>query len=90
MIPLRHSDCLNRRAMHASLRQRTLLRALEIVGDEATLARKLQVPSADLRAWLRATDVPPMAVFLAAVDIVESCIPAVDYGSGRAPLAAEL
>lgn len=81
---------MKRRAMHPSLRQRTLLRALEIVGDEATLARKLQVPMGDLRAWLGGTDVPPTAVFLAAVDIVESCIPAVDYGSGRAPLAAEL
>ena len=81
---------MNRRAMHTSLRQRTLLRALEIVGDEATLARKLQVPMGDLQAWLGGSDVPPIAVFLAAVDIVESCIPAVDYGSGRAPLAAEL
>ena len=76
--------------MHSSLRQRTLLRALEIVGDEATLARKLRVPMEELRAWLRGADVPPTAVFLAAVDIVESCIAAVDYGSGRAPLAAEL
>ena len=81
---------MKRRTMHQSLRQRTLLRALEIVGDEGTLARKLHVPMAELQAWLGGTDAPPIAVFLAAVDIVESCIPAVDYGSGGAPLAAEL
>lgn len=81
---------MKRRTMHQSLRQRTLLRALEIVGDEATLARKLQVPMAELQTWLGGADTPPIAVFLAAVDIVESCIPAVDYGSHRAPLGAGL
>jgi hypothetical protein len=75
---------------HVSLRQRTLLRALEIVGDEATLARKLQAPRVELRAWLHGTETPPTAAFLAAVDIVEYCVAAVDYGSGRAPLPAEL
>lgn len=76
--------------MQLSLRQRTLLRALEIVGDERTLARKLQVPIAELRGWLRGSEAAPTAVFLAAVDIVESCIPGLDYGSGRAPLGVEL
>jgi hypothetical protein len=56
------------------LRQRTLLRALEIVGDHYVLARRLRVPMDELRAWLAGADVPPTAVFLAAVDIVGSQI----------------
>ncbi len=50
--------------------QRTLKCALEIVGSEKTLARRLLVPVAELQAWLRGEDKPPKAVFLAAVDIV--------------------
>ena len=53
-----------------SLRQRTLQRALEISGDVRRLSRKLHVPMEELQEWLKGRDVPPTAVFLAAVDIV--------------------
>jgi hypothetical protein len=54
------------------IRHRTLLRALEIIGDQRSLARTLHVPALDLSAWLRGVETPPIAVFLAAVDIVDA------------------
>lgn len=49
---------------------RTLHEALRLAGSERMLARRLQVPIAVLRSWLAAEEMPPMPVFLAAVDIV--------------------
>ena len=54
------------------LRYRTLLRAFEILGSRRALARQLRVPLADLDAWLKGDETPPTAVFLGAVDVVES------------------
>jgi len=59
-------------ATASRLRLRTLQRALEIVGDEQRLSRELRVPMEELRAWLAGRDMPPTAVFLSAVDIVEA------------------
>jgi hypothetical protein len=56
--------------LQRSLFQRTLKCALEIVGDEPRLARRLHVPLNDLQAWLSGEDRPPTGVFLTAVDIV--------------------
>jgi hypothetical protein len=59
----------------ASLRQRTLQSALQIVGDTHRLMRRLRVPMSDLRAWLEGREEAPTAVFLAAVDIVAAVEP---------------
>jgi len=68
----------------ASLRQRTLQAALQIIGDPQRLMRRLRVPMEDLRAWLAGRDEPPTAVFLAAVDIVASVGPfSADASPGR-------
>ena len=53
-----------------SLFERTLKSALDIVGDEQRLARRLRVPINDLHAWLTGQDKPPTWVFLCAVDVV--------------------
>jgi hypothetical protein len=58
------------RSVAESLRQRTLQRALEIVGRPAALSRRLRVPLWDLRLWLAGIEAPPTATFLEAVDIV--------------------
>lgn len=50
---------------------RTLLRALDVAGDERRLARWLQVPIQELRSWITGQDLPPTGVFLAAVDILQ-------------------
>jgi hypothetical protein len=55
---------------HASVFQRTLVRALGIVRGRKALARALRVPGSDLDAWLAGEESPPKWVFLAAVDIV--------------------
>jgi hypothetical protein len=56
--------------LQRTLFERTLRRALEIVGDEQRLARRLRVPLNDLHAWLTGDERPPIAAFLTAVDIV--------------------
>jgi hypothetical protein len=53
-----------------SLFQRTLNRALAIVGDERRLGRRLRVPIQDLQQWLTGEGTPPTWVFLSAVDVV--------------------
>lgn len=54
-----------------SIYARTLWRALELLGGEEKLARHLRVPASELREWLTGMEVPPMAYFLMAVDVVE-------------------
>jgi hypothetical protein len=66
-----------------SLFQRTLKRALDIVGDERRLARRLRVPFSDLHIWLMGAESPPTWVFLAAVDVV------VGAGGDTHPVAYE-
>jgi hypothetical protein len=54
----------------STLYQQTLWSALGIAGDEARLARRLQVPLTDLKGWLRGVEAPPLWAFLRAVDLV--------------------
>jgi len=55
----------------ASVSNRILRKAAAIVGGERALARYLQVPQAEIYAWMRpGASPPPMAVFLSAVDLV--------------------
>jgi hypothetical protein len=56
--------------LQRTLFERTLRRALDIVGDEQRLARRLRVPLNDLHAWLTGEERPPTTAFLTAVDIV--------------------
>ena len=56
--------------LQRTLFERTLRRALDIVGDEKRLARRLRVLLNDLHAWLTGEERPPTTAFLTAVDIV--------------------
>jgi hypothetical protein len=49
---------------------RVLQRAVEILGSERALARKLRVPRLALSGWLTGAERPISAVFLAAVDVL--------------------
>ena len=49
---------------------RTLHRACEILGGVPQLADHLRVPARLLRRWLEGRDMPPTAVFVAALDVV--------------------
>jgi DNA-directed RNA polymerase specialized sigma24 family protein len=48
----------------------TLVRAAELVGGAIPLARRLQVPIADLTRWLAGFERPSMGTFLKAVDLL--------------------
>jgi hypothetical protein len=48
----------------------TLIRAVGLVGGEALLARRLQVPMSHLADWLAGLDRPSMGTFLKVVDLV--------------------
>lgn len=56
--------------LQRTLFERTLKRALDIVGSEQRLARRLRVPLNDLQSWLTGEEKPPTTAFLTAVDIV--------------------
>lgn len=71
----------------ATLYQQALWSALTIAGDEAHLARRLHVPLADLKAWLRGLEPPPQSVFLAAVDLIVD--PEAPVALSRHPGAAQ-
>jgi hypothetical protein len=47
-----------------------LQRAVQLAGDERTLARYLRVPMPELFMWLKGEEMPPQIVFLRAVDLV--------------------
>jgi hypothetical protein len=53
-----------------TLEMRVLQRAAELLGSERALARALRVPIPDLFMWLRGSERPTRALFLAAVDIL--------------------
>jgi hypothetical protein len=63
-----------------TLEMRVLQRAVEKLGSERALARRLRVPMPDLFAWLKGSDRPPRVLFLEAVDILVECgdLPALD------------
>jgi len=55
----------------ASVYNRILQRAADIVGGERALARYLNIPQAEVYAWMRpGASPPPIAVFLKAADLV--------------------
>jgi hypothetical protein len=56
--------------MASSVYSRTFQKAAELAGGQKKLARHLRVPLADLQNWIADKDVPPMASFLRAVDLV--------------------
>lgn len=65
---------------------RTLQKAADLLGGRKKLARHLRVPIAELESWMSGSQVPPIGVFLKAVDLVldETGAPR-DAGSGEAP-----
>ena len=62
--------------MAASVYSRTLQKAAELIGGRARLCRHLRVPSDDLDKWIADAAVPPIGVFLRAVDLVIEETPA--------------
>ena len=58
-----------------------LIRAAEILGGPAPLARRLQVSVAELGRWLEGLDRPSLGTFLKVVDIL-------DEGSAKPQLTA--
>ena len=73
--------------MVTSVYSRTLQKAVEILGGQKKLARYLRVPLADLEKWIAGRDIPPMAIFLKAVDLVleETSSPPGDSEPGDPP-----
>lgn len=55
---------------HATVYARTLHRACLVLGGILPLARHLQVTREEVRGWLVGDEVPPEAVFIAAVEVV--------------------
>ena len=56
--------------MPSTVYMRTLHKAAELLGGRKPLARHLRVPLEELEKWMSGTAVPPMGVFLKAVDLV--------------------
>ena len=73
---------------HVSVEERTLRRALQLVGGTVPqLARALVVPAEVLERWLAGEEAPPAWVFLRAVDVIlnETTPPESDPGDPPAP-----
>jgi hypothetical protein len=65
---------------------RALQKAAEIMGSYQKLSRYLQVPAAELQSWIDGKSVPPVAVFLRAVDfILDETPPPAGSEPGDAP-----
>jgi hypothetical protein len=64
------TDCGAAPPSRATVYSRTLQRACEILGGVQPLAKQLGVDAGDLARWIDARGTPPLAVFLAAVDVV--------------------
>lgn len=56
--------------MAQSVYSRALRKAAEMMGSYQKLCRYLQVPAADLQSWIDDKAVPPVAVFLRAIDYI--------------------
>jgi hypothetical protein len=56
--------------MASSVYGRALQRAAELLGGRDKLAQILQVPKADLEAWIAERSKPPRDVFLRVVDLI--------------------
>jgi hypothetical protein len=68
---------------------RTLQKAAELIGGRAKLCRHLHVPAAELQKWIDDKAVPPIGIFLRAVDfIIDETSPPADSsepGDASAP-----
>jgi hypothetical protein len=73
-------------AMASIVYFRTLQKAADLLGGRKQLARHLRVPIAELENWMSGSQVPPIGVFLKAVDLVldETGAPR-DTDAGEAP-----
>jgi len=72
--------------MAFSVYSRTLQKAADVIGGQANLCRHLRVPAADLQKWIDDKAVPPIGIFLRAVDLViEETTPPADSGPGEPP-----
>jgi hypothetical protein len=73
--------------MALSVYSRTLQKAAELIGGRAKLCRHLRVPLAELEKWIEDRTVPPIGVFLRAVDLIieETPPPAGSEGPGEPP-----
>lgn len=60
---------------------RTLQKAAELCGGHKKLARHLRVPLADVEKWTAGRDVPPISVFLKAIDLILDETPSPAAGS---------
>lgn len=56
--------------MTASIYSRALMKAADLLGGRAELARALQVPLADIDHWIAGDSKPPRETFLRVVDII--------------------
>jgi len=76
-----------KRRVAQSVYSRTLQKAAELIGGRGQLCRHLHVPMADLQKWIDDKAMPPIGVFLRAVDLVieETPPPAGDSGPGDPP-----
>ena len=68
--PVMATACGGAPPSRATVYSRTLQRACEILGGPQALAQHLKVKAGDLVRWIDGQTLPPMDVFLAAVDLV--------------------
>jgi hypothetical protein len=66
----------------SSVYSRTLQKAAELIGGRSQLCRHLHVPMADLQKWIDDKAVPPIGIFLRAVDLVIEETPPPAGGDG--------
>lgn len=62
--------------MAASVYSRTFQKAAELIGGQQKLCRFLRVPAADMQKWIEDKAVPPIGIFLRAVDYIIAETPA--------------
>ena len=56
--------------MAASVYSRTFQKAAELIGGRAQLCRYLRVPANALQEWIDDRQIPPVGIFLKAVDYI--------------------
>ena len=54
----------------SSVYSRALMKAAELIGGRAELARVLQIPVAEVERWIAGDSKPPREIFLRVVDII--------------------
>lgn len=72
--------------MASSVYSRALQKAAELMGSYQKLSRYLQVPAADLQAWIDDKATPPVAIFLKVIDfILDETPPPAESDAGDPP-----